>query len=107
MLNDELDCNESDQFKVLRYASALACGEQFPPILVFKSDGELRIGDGYHRAAATAWLGRKTISAVVIEDWTGKEADRLTAMFYDLEFNRTTTLKALELVAAAYSEAAP
>lgn len=57
---------ERDASTVHRYAEAMKRGDKFPPIEVLATGaGGYYIVDGWHRAAATESIGRRTISARV------------------------------------------
>ena len=49
------------------YAEAMEAGEIFPPIVVWRVDGELHLSDGYHRLAALRRLKRECVEADVRE----------------------------------------
>jgi len=53
-----------DPERVDRYIGVL---DEMPPVTVFDTPTGLLLADGYHRLAAARRLGRKTISATVIQ----------------------------------------
>jgi hypothetical protein len=55
------------------YADAMDRGDQFPPVTVYRVNGENLVVDGWHRVKAAATLLRETITADVI-DGTYEEA---------------------------------
>lgn len=71
--------------KVVRYASALGRGCNLPPPLVVRVGRTLKLIDGCHTTAATAFLGRATIDAVVVPAASDVEADEFAQAFWDSE----------------------
>lgn len=71
--------------KTAAYERGLARGDAFPPVFVFALGDELILDDGWHRCAAAALRGQKTISAVVFRVRTSAGADGLSILLYDLE----------------------
>lgn len=57
----------TDQKVSSRYAKARATGSKFPPVILFRIDGELYLVDGFHRFDAWLHLGLPTILAVIRE----------------------------------------
>ncbi len=62
-----------DHSRVLEYARHMKEGASFPPIVVFYSDGRLRLADGFHRCAAALRAKLKSIQADV-RHGTAREA---------------------------------
>jgi hypothetical protein len=60
-----------DPERVDRYTGVL---DEMPPVTVFETPTGLLLADGYHRLAAARRLGRKTITASVIQ---GNDSDAL------------------------------
>jgi hypothetical protein len=63
----------------------MARGGDFPPVFVFALGGELVLDDGWHRCAAAALLGRRSLPAVVFNVANLTEADALSTLLFDLE----------------------
>ena len=60
-----------DPERVDRYTGLI---DEMPPVTVFETPGGLLLADGYHRLAAARRLGRKTITATLIQ---GNDSDAL------------------------------
>jgi hypothetical protein len=50
---------------VNEYAEAMAAGEKFPPVILFRDDEGYWVGDGHHRCRAARQVGFTTIQAEV------------------------------------------
>ena len=51
-----------DQEKVAEYAQRMQAGDDFPPVVVFRVDGEFLLVDGFHRYHAAERAGRTRIA---------------------------------------------
>ena len=56
-----------DPVAVKEYAKSIAKGDQFPPVLVYRVDGELWLVDGYTRCEAVRRNNRTAIDAEIVE----------------------------------------
>jgi hypothetical protein len=85
---------------VVAYERAMARGDVFPPVFVIAMNGVQLLDDGCHRCTAAAGRGETTISAVVINVASRREADLVSALLFDLEAAGATWQERVGIVSA-------
>jgi len=70
-----------DEETVSEYAELINQGREFPPVVVFACDGSYLLVDGFHRLAAHALSGKKTITAEI------HEGNRRDALLFSITAN--------------------
>jgi ParB-like chromosome segregation protein Spo0J len=85
-----------DDFTVERYADSW---DRLPPITVFQVDGRMLLADGFHRHAAAVMLGKRSISAEIIEGTFTDALDFVASvnLFHGLPLTRAERRRAVEI----------
>jgi hypothetical protein len=76
-----------DELTVADYAEAMIRGDKFPPIVVFQSNNDLIMADGFHRVKAAKKARLTTIAAEV------RQGTRKDALKYSLHSNHNHGLR--------------
>ncbi len=85
-----------DDFTVERYADSW---DRLPPITVYQIEGQLLVADGFHRHAAAVMLGKRTISAEIVEGTMTEALDFVASvnLFHGLPLTRAERRRAVEV----------
>ena len=85
-----------DEWTVERYADA---GSRMPPVTVFEVEGQWLLADGFHRHAAAAMLGRRSIPAEVRDGSLSDALDFVSGVnsFHGLPLTRAERRRAVEI----------
>ncbi len=76
-----------DETTVAEYAEAMKRGDKFPPVVVFESDGEFILADGFHRVKAARKARLKSILSEI------RIGSRQDALKFALEANHRHGLR--------------
>ncbi len=92
-----------DDWTVERYADA---GSRMPPVTVFEVEGQWLLADGFHRHAAAAMLGRRSIPAEVRDGSMSDALDFVSGVnaFHGLPLSRAERRRAIEVKLRLHSD---